>query len=70
MGRYWRVYKATRPQSESRAAGTVSSWRSDRTPHWECLALLSNIEVTQPENCRGFFSSAYSTQWAMQQLAL
>lgn len=48
MGRYWRAYKATRPQSESRAAGTVSSWRSDPTPHWACLALLSNIEVTQP----------------------
>lgn len=63
MGRCWRVYKATRPQSESRAAGTVSSWRSDRTPHWACLALLSNIEVTQPENCL-FFPPAYLKQRA------
>lgn len=73
MGRYWRVCKATRPQSESRAAGTVSSWRSDRTPHWACLALLSNIEVTQPPKTVVFFSPlAYLRQrgdGAMQQLA-
>lgn len=49
MGRCWRVYKATRPQSASRAAGTASSWRSDRTPHWACLALPSNIEVIIPK---------------------